>query len=68
MNLGPQNNKMQRTSRGSFGGSPLILVLCGPTVLKSAALRRQRWQGGTRRIRRSSSHTCDSVSLKDKAR
>jgi hypothetical protein len=24
----PQNNKMQRTSHGSDGGSPLILVLC----------------------------------------
>ena len=28
MNLGPQNNKMQRTSRGQIGGSPLILVFC----------------------------------------
>jgi hypothetical protein len=26
----PQNNKMQRTSHGSSGGSPLILVLGGP--------------------------------------
>jgi len=26
---GPQNNKMQRTSRGSNGGSPLIWVFCG---------------------------------------
>jgi hypothetical protein len=28
--VGPPNNKMQRTSYGQDGGSPLILVLGGP--------------------------------------
>ena len=31
-NEGPQNNKMQRTSDGQDGRSPLILVLCGPLL------------------------------------
>ena len=29
MKRGPQNNKMQRTSHGQNGGSPLILVFDG---------------------------------------
>src|SRR5205085_11885849 len=43
MNLGPQNNKMQRTSRGQIGGSPLILVLSRHQRSRKGAIVADGW-------------------------